>query len=129
MSNIPSALKYASSHEWVRNEGDGTFTVGITEHAQELLGDMVFVELPEVGDEVDAGDDCAVAESVKAASDIYAPIGGEIVAINEELEDSPEIVNNDAYGDGWLFRIKASDESELDNLLDAEGYANIIDED
>ena len=128
MSNIPSELKYASSHEWVRNEGDGTFTVGISEHAQELLGDMVFVELPEVGDEVDAGEDCAVAESVKAASDIYSPISGEIVAINEDLEDAPETVNNDAYGDGWLFRIKASDESEVDNLLDAEGYAHTIDE-
>ena len=129
MSNIPSELKYAPSHEWVRNEGDGTYTVGISEHAQELLGDMVFVELPEVGDEVDAGEDCAVAESVKAASDIYAPISGEVVAINEELEDAPETVNNDAYGDGWLFRIKASEESELDNLLDAEGYAHTIDED
>ena len=129
MSNIPSELKYAPSHEWVRNEGDGTYTVGISQHAQELLGDMVFVELPEVGDEVDAGEDCAVAESVKAASDIYAPISGEIVAINEELEDAPETVNNDAYGDGWLFRIKASEESELDNLLDAEGYAHTIDED
>ena len=129
MSNIPSELKYASSHEWVRTEGDGVYTVGITEHAQELLGDMVFVELPEVGDEVDAGEDCAVAESVKAASDIYAPITGEVVAINEDLEDSPENVNNDAYGDGWLFKVKASDESELANLLDAEGYENAIDED
>ncbi|RZQ51827.1 glycine cleavage system protein H [Pseudoalteromonas phenolica] len=129
MSNIPSELKYASSHEWVRAEGDGVYTVGITEHAQELLGDMVFVELPEVGDEVDAGEDCAVAESVKAASDIYAPITGEVVAINEDLEDSPENVNNDAYGDGWLFKVKASDESELENLLDAEGYENAIDED
>jgi glycine cleavage system H protein len=128
MSNIPSELKYAPSHEWVRNEGDGTFTVGITEHAQELLGDMVFVELPEVGDEVDAGEECAVAESVKAASDIYTPMTGEIIAINEELEDAPETVNNDAFGDGWLFRIKASDESELENLLDAEGYAHSIDE-
>ncbi|TMS95116.1 glycine cleavage system protein H [Pseudoalteromonas sp. S201] len=128
MSNIPSELKYAPSHEWVRNDGNGTYTVGISEHAQELLGDMVFVELPEVGDVVDAGEDCAVAESVKAASDIYAPISGEIVAINEELEDSPETVNNDAYGDGWLFRIKASDESEVDNLLDAEGYAHTIGE-
>jgi len=128
MSNIPSELKYAPSHEWVRNDGDGVYTVGISEHAQELLGDMVFVELPEVGDVVDAGEDCAVAESVKAASDIYAPISGEIVAINEELEDAPETVNNDAYGDGWLFRIKASDESEVDNLLDAEGYAHTIDE-
>ena len=128
MSNIPTELKYASSHEWVRDEGDGTFTVGITEHAQELLGDMVFVELPEVGDEVDAGEDCAVAESVKAASDIYAPISGEVIAINEELEDAPETVNNDAYGEGWLFRLKASDVSELDNLLDAEGYSHTIDE-
>jgi glycine cleavage system H protein len=129
MSNIPSELKYATSHEWVRNEGDGTYTVGISEHAQELLGDMVFVDLPDVGDEVDAGEDCAVAESVKAASDIYAPITGEVVAINEELEDAPEQVNADSYGDGWLFRIKASDESELANLLDAEGYQNSIDED
>mgnify|MGYP000252804883 FL=1 len=129
MSNIPSELKYATSHEWVRNEGDGTYTVGISEHAQELLGDMVFVDLPDVGDEVDAGEDCAVAESVKAASDIYAPITGEVVAINEELEDAPEQVNSDAYGDGWLFRVKASDESELANLLDAEGYENSIDED
>ncbi|KNC67770.1 glycine cleavage system protein GcvH [Pseudoalteromonas ardens] len=129
MSNIPSELKYATSHEWVRAEGDGTYTVGITEHAQELLGDMVFVDLPDVGDEVDAGEDCAVAESVKAASDIYAPIGGEIVAVNEELEDSPESVNNDPYGDGWLFRVKASDESEIENLLDAEGYEANIDED
>ena len=129
MSNIPSELKYATSHEWVRAEGDGVYTVGITEHAQELLGDMVFVELPEVGDEVDAGEDCAVAESVKAASDIYSPITGAVVAINEDLEDSPETVNNDAFGDGWLFRVKAADESELANLLDAEGYANSIDED
>jgi glycine cleavage system H protein len=128
MSNIPSELKYAPSHEWVRNEGDGTFTVGITEHAQELLGDMVFVELPEVGDAVDAGEDCAVAESVKAASDIYAPISGEVIAINDDLEDSPETVNSDSYGEGWLFRIKASDESELENLLDAEGYAHTIED-
>ena len=129
MSNIPAELKYASSHEWVRKEEDGTYTVGITEHAQGLLGDMVFVDLPDVGDNVDAGEDCAVAESVKAASDIYAPISGEIVAVNEELEDSPENVNSDAFGEGWLFRIKASDESELSNLLDAEGYADSIDED
>ncbi len=129
MSTIPSELKYASSHEWVRDEGNGEFVVGITEHAQELLGDMVFVELPEVGDNVDAGEDCAVAESVKAASDIYAPISGEVIAINEELEDSPENVNSDPYGDGWMFRIKASDVEELENLLNAEGYANSIDED
>lgn len=129
MSNVPSELRYATTHEWVRPEGDGTFTVGITEHAQELLGDMVFVELPEVGATVSAGDDVAVAESVKAASDVYAPIGGEIVAVNEDLEDSPEMVNSDAYGDGWMFRIKADDASEVEGLLDAEGYQNSIDED
>lgn len=128
MSNIPTELKYATSHEWVRDEGDGTFTVGITEHAQGLLGDMVFVDLPDVGDDIDAGEDCAVAESVKAASDIYAPITGEVVAINEELEDSPELVNSDAFSEGWLFRVKASDTSELDNLLDAEAYAESIEE-
>jgi glycine cleavage system H protein len=129
MSNIPSDLKYASSHEWVRNEGDGTVTVGISEHAQGLLGDMVFVDLPDVGDVFAAGDDCAVAESVKAASDIYAPVAGEIVEINEELEDAPEKVNSDPYGDGWLFRIKLEDAAELDDLLDAEGYTLSIDED
>lgn len=129
MSNVPNELKYTSTHEWIRDEGDGVYTVGITEHAQELLGDMVFVELPEVGDEPAAGDDVAVAESVKAASDIYAPVGGEIVAINEELEDSPELVNNDPYGDGWLFKIKANDESELASLLDADGYTASIEED
>ena len=128
MSTIPKELKYASSHEWVRNEGDGIFTVGITEHAQDLLGDMVFVELPEVGDTAAAGDDVAVAESVKAASDIYAPIAGEIVEVNEALEDAPETVNNDPYGDGWLFKIKADDASEVDSLLDAEGYQAVIDD-
>ncbi|QUM75520.1 glycine cleavage system protein GcvH [Moritella sp. 24] len=128
MSNIPAELKYASSHEWVRNEGDGTYTVGISDHAQGLLGDMVFVDLPDVGDEVEAGEDCAVGESVKAASDIYAPISGEVVEINEELEDSPELVNSDAFTEGWLFRIKASDESELENLLDADAYAASIED-
>lgn len=129
MSNIPADLKYASTHEWVRDEGDGTFTIGISEHAQDLLGDMVFVELPDVGDKVETGDDIAVAESVKAASDIYAPMSGEVVAINEDLEDSPETVNNDPYGDGWLFKIKADDSSELQNLLDADAYEASIDED
>ncbi|MCC5879714.1 MAG: glycine cleavage system protein GcvH [Idiomarina sp.] len=128
MSNVPTELKYAPSHEWVRNEGNGIFTVGISEHAQELLGDMVFVELPEEGDTFSVGDDCAVAESVKAASDIYAPLSGEIVEVNEELEDSPETVNNDPYGDGWLFKIKAEDESELNNLLNAEAYAASIED-
>ncbi|RUO20469.1 glycine cleavage system protein H [Aliidiomarina iranensis] len=128
MSNIPNELKYAASHEWIRSEGDGVYTVGITEHAQELLGDMVFVELPDVGDNVSAGDDVAVAESVKAASDIYAPIAGEVLEVNEDLEDSPELVNSDPYGDGWLFKIKADDESELESLLDAESYAASIEE-
>jgi glycine cleavage system H protein len=129
MSNIPSELKYVISHEWIRNEGNGIVTVGITEHAQDLLGDMVFVELPEVGDNVTTGDDICVAESVKAASDIYAPVTGEIVEVNEELEDSPELVNSDAYGGGWLFKVKMEDAGELESLLDAEGYANSIDED
>jgi glycine cleavage system H protein len=128
MSNIPSELKYTSSHEWIRDEGNGIVTVGITEHAQGLLGDMVFVDLPDVGDEFAAGDDCAVAESVKAASDIYAPVAGQIVEVNEELEDSPENVNSDPYGDGWMFKIKMEDPSELDDLLDAEGYEASIDE-
>ncbi|MCL1065858.1 glycine cleavage system protein GcvH [Shewanella olleyana] len=128
MSNIPAELKYASSHEWIRKEEDGTYTVGITEHAQELLGDMVFVELPEVGDTVTAGEDCAVAESVKAASDIYAPISGDVVAVNEALEDSPELVNSEAFGEGWFFRVKPSDEAEVANLLDADAYQEVIDE-
>lgn len=128
MSNIPAELRYVATHEWVRPEGDGTFTVGISEHAQELLGDMVFVELPDVGATVSAGDDIAVVESVKAASDIYAPIGGEIVAVNEDLEDTPELVNSDPYGDGWLFRIKAEDVEEVEALLDADAYENSIEE-
>ncbi|MFI8417400.1 glycine cleavage system protein GcvH [Serratia sp. NPDC078593] len=128
MSNVPTELKYATSHEWVRDEGNGEYVVGITEHAQELLGDMVFVDLPEVGSIVGAGDDCAVAESVKAASDIYAPISGEILAVNDALDSSPELVNSEPYGEGWLFRIKASDATELGKLLDAAGYQASIDE-
>lgn len=128
MSNVPNELKYRDSHEWVRKEADGTFTVGITEHAQELLGDMVFVDLPDVGNSYSAGDECAVAESVKAASDIYAPVSGEIVAVNEALGDAPELVNSESYAAGWLFRIKPSDESELDSLLDADAYKASIDE-
>lgn len=129
MSNIPKELRYTATHEWVRPEGDGVFTVGITEHAQDLLGDMVFVELPDVGDEVSTGDDIVVAESVKAASDVYAPISGEIVAVNEDLEDSPELVNSDPFGDGWMFKIKAEDASEVESLLDAEGYEASIEDD
>ena len=128
MSNIPSELKYAATHEWVRNHGNGIVTVGITEHAQDLLGDMVFVELPDVDDEITTGDDVAVAESVKAASDIYAPVTGTVVEINENLEDSPELVNADAFGDGWLFKVKLADESELNSLLDADAYASSIEE-
>ena len=128
MSNIPSELKYATTHEWIRNEGNGIVTVGITEHAQDLLGDMVFVELPEVDDSISTGDDVAVAESVKAASDIYAPVSGTVVEINEALEDTPELVNSDAFGEGWLFKVKLDDVSELENLLDADGYASSIEE-
>ena len=128
MSNIPTELKFAASHEWIRPEGDGIYTVGISEHAQELLGDMVFVELPEVGASVDVGAECAVVESVKAASDVYAPLTGEIIAVNEELEDAPETVNSDPYNDGWLFKIKASDELELNNLLDGDTYLASIED-
>jgi glycine cleavage system H protein len=128
MSNIPKELRYATTHEWIRAEGEGVYTVGISEHAQDLLGDMVFVDLPDVGDAVAQADDCAVAESVKAASDIYAPLTGEVVEINEQLEDAPELVNSDPYGEGWMFKIKAEDESEVESLLDAEGYENSIDE-
>lgn len=122
MSTIPAELRYASSHEWVREESDGTLTVGITDHAQDLLGDVVFVELPEVGRVVSAGEECAVVESVKAASDIYAPVSGEVIAINDSLDEAPEGVNGDPYGEAWFFRIKPSDSSELDKLLDAEAY-------
>jgi glycine cleavage system H protein len=122
MSNVPAELKYTKSHEWVRREADGTVTIGITEHAQELLGDMVFVELPEVGRALTAEEDCAVVESVKAASDVYAPIDGEVTETNSALEDSPEIVNKDPYGDGWLFKMKPADDSEIDNLMDAAAY-------
>lgn len=123
MSNIPNELRYVASHEWIRDEGDGTVTIGITEHAQELLGDVVFVELPEVGDDVSSGDDIGVVESVKAASDVYAPLTGEVVAVNEDLEDAPELVNSDPYGDGWFIRLRLSDVEEMEDLLDADGYA------
>ncbi|WP_054687100.1 glycine cleavage system protein GcvH [Pantoea stewartii] len=128
MSNVPAELKYRDSHEWLRKNADGSYTVGITEHAQELLGDMVFVDLPEVGATFAAGEECAVAESVKAASDIYSPVSGEIIAVNDALNDSPELVNSEPYQDGWLFQIKASDESELDSLLDADAYKASIDD-
>ncbi|EGT4384143.1 glycine cleavage system protein GcvH [Cronobacter malonaticus] len=128
MSNVPNELKYSKEHEWLRKEADGTYAVGITEHAQELLGDMVFVDLPDVGTTVNAGDDCAVAESVKAASDIYAPVSGEIVAVNDALSDSPELVNSEPYGQGWIFKIKASDEAEVAALLDASAYEALLED-
>lgn len=123
MSNIPAELKYVSSHEWLRTEADGTVTVGITEHAQELLGDIVFVELPEVGAALSADEQAGVVESVKAASDVYAPIAGEIVAVNQALVDAPETANSDPYGEGWFFCIKPANAADLDGLLTAEQYA------
>ncbi|MAL94779.1 MAG: glycine cleavage system protein H [Haliea sp.] len=122
MSQTPSELKYASSHEWARLEEDGTVTVGITDHAQEALGDVVFVELPEVGATLASGDEAGVVESVKAASDIYAPVSGEVIAINDALEDSPELVNGNPYDEGWFFRLQPADTAELQKLLDAEAY-------
>jgi len=122
MSNIPTDLRYTNSHEWVRDNGDGTVTVGITDHAQEQLGDLVFVETPEIGNNVEAGDACAVVESVKAASDIYAPLSGEIIETNAALTDEPELVNSDAFGEGWIYQIRMEDEDALTQLLDAEAY-------
>ncbi len=127
MSEVPSELKYTESHEWLRLEDDGLVTVGVTDHAQALLGDLVFIELPEVGTEFVAGDECCVVESVKAASDVYMPISGEIMEINEALVDEPEIINNSPYDNGWLFKIKPSAE-ELDDLMDADAYLAEIDE-
>jgi glycine cleavage system H protein len=126
MSNVPKELLYTRSHEWVRREDDGSVTIGITDHAQELLGDLVFVEVPEVGASFAAGDDCAVVESVKAASDVYSPVSGEVVEANELLGNTPETINSDPYGDGWIFRIKPEDDSELDDLMDADTYADQI---
>ncbi len=122
--NIPADLKYTESHEWVRAEADGTVTVGITEYAQDALGDIVFVELPKVGKSFTAGDDAAVVESVKAASDIYAPVSGEVVAVNDAVADAPDSINADAYA-AWLFRIKPSDANAINGLLDAAGYGKV----
>jgi len=126
---MDNTLKFADSHEWVKDNGDGTVTIGISEHAQEMLGDVVFVDLPETEDEIEAGESFSLVESVKAASDIYAPITGEIVEINEELEDSPELINEEPYEGGWIVKVKMSDASELDNLKDAEEYLSSIEED
>ncbi len=127
MSEVPTELKYTKSHEWLRVEEDGLITIGISDHAQELLGDLVFVELPEAGTEFVAGDECCVVESVKAASDVYMPISGEIIEVNEALADEPEIINNSPYDNGWLFKMKASAE-ELDDLMDADAYLAEIEE-
>jgi glycine cleavage system H protein len=126
MSNTPSELRYTKSHEWLRDEGDGSVTIGITEHAQELLGDLVFVDLPEVGQSVEADSDCAVVESVKAASDVYSPVSGEVVEVNEALDGAPETINEDAFGKGWMFKVKLSNASELDGLLDADAYDALV---
>ena len=126
MSEIPNELRYTKSHEWVKTMEDGHLEIGITDHAQEMLGDMVFVELPEVGVTVNTGNDCAVVESVKAASDVYAPVSGEIVEVNSLLSDSPETLNSDPYGEGWLYRMQPTDEGEIEELLDADGYAELV---
>ncbi|EOB1206988.1 TPA: glycine cleavage system protein GcvH [Photobacterium damselae] len=126
---MPSDLKFTHSHEWVRDEGNGIYTIGITDHAQSLLGDMVFIDLPELEDELEAGDDCAVVESVKSASDIYAPLTGVVVAINEDLDGAPGLVNSDPYGDGWLFQLQVEDDIELGELLDGEDYLEAIADD
>lgn len=126
MSNIPADLKYVASHEWLRQEEDGTIIVGITHHAQDLLGDIVYVELPEVGEHVEVDAEIAVVESVKAASDVYAPIAGEILAVNEALVDAPETINEDPYGEGWFFKIKPDNADDYQGLMDADEYQDSI---
>jgi len=124
MSNdVPNELSYTKSHEWVRANEEGIATIGITDHAQEMLGDLVFVELPEVGTELGVGSECAVVESVKAASDVYSPVSGEVVEVNEALADAPETINQDAYEDGWIFRVRLGNPAELKGLMDADSYA------
>lgn len=129
MSEIPGDLKFLKSHEWARVEGDGKVTIGISDHAQGLLGDLVYVELPTVGDRVEAGNACAVVESVKAASDVYAPITGKVVEVNATLADKPETINEDAYGDGWIFVVEAEEPEQLNELLDPDAYAELLEED
>jgi glycine cleavage system H protein len=128
MSQVDEELKYADTHEWVRIEDGQIATVGISDHAQHLLGDLVYVELPEVGTEVSAGDEAGVVESVKAASDVYSPISGTIIEVNEALERTPELVNSEPYGDGWLYRIKLDDAEELGSLMSAEQYQQSIED-
>ena len=129
MSEIPGDLKFMKSHKWARVEGDGRITVGISDHAQGLLGDLVYVELPNVGDRVEAGNACAVVESVKAASDVYAPVSGKVVATNAALADKPETINEDAYGEGWLFVVEAEDADQLNELLGPDDYAELLEDD
>ena len=124
MNDIPADLKFLPSHEWARVESDGTITIGISDHAQDLLGDIVFVELPEVGQSVDAESDAAIVESVKAASDVYSPLSGEVIEVNSLLEDQPEIINSSPYEDGWFYKLNSSDMGELDNLLSPEDYSD-----
>jgi len=126
MSDIPGELKYTKSHEWVRINDDGSATIGITDHAQDLMGDMVYIELPEVGDTLETGKECAVVESVKAASDVYAPLDGEILEVNETISESPELINQDPYEDGWMFRLQLAGSEGLGVLLDAKAYEEII---
>lgn len=128
MSEIPGDLKFLKSHEWARVEGNGRVTVGISDHAQGLLGDLVYVELPNVGDKVEAGAASAVVESVKAASDVYAPVGGTVVEVNSALADKPETINEDAYGEGWLYVIEASEPDQLNELLSPDDYAELLEE-
>ncbi|MEO6137707.1 MAG: glycine cleavage system protein GcvH [Luteimonas sp.] len=128
MSEIPGDLKFLKSHEWARVEGDGRITVGISDHAQGLLGDLVYVELPTLGDRVEAGTGCAVVESVKAASDVYSPVTGKVVEVNESLSDKPETINEDAYGDGWIFVIEAEEPEQVNELLDPDAYAELLED-
>ena len=128
MSDLPTELKYAGSHEWARLESDGTIVVGITDHAQAALGDIVYIELPEVGATLDAGSEIAVVESVKAASDIFSPLSGEVIEINPALEDEPGTVNLSPYADGWFFRVKPSEVNELEDMMDASDYQSMVDE-
>jgi glycine cleavage system H protein len=129
MSEIPGDLKFMKSHEWARVEGDGKITVGISDHAQGLLGDLVYVELPNIGDRVEAGNACAVVESVKAASDVYAPVSGTVTAVNSALTDKPETINEDAYGEGWLFVVEAEDNDQFNELLSPDDYAELLEDD
>lgn len=128
MSELRDELKYLSSHEWARVEADGSVTIGITDHAQEALGDVVYVEAPEVGSEVTVGQEAGVVESVKAASDIFSPISGEVIAVNEALEEAPETVNASPYDDGWFFKVKPNELGELDNALDVDAYKALVEE-